>query len=236
MISWKTNSKYNEKSEVQQAAMSALIRAMNESRTGLVIMPCGSGKSSVIAEVGFRAGKTVLILCYERQGATQVASLLRNHTTLDKTQVFLVGETKAMIPDSLICFVVVTYTLFVASTGGSKRGKVSEIGNFLKKMSFDAVLCDEAHHVTAATFRPCIEELKTRTRHLFGFTGTLYRGDDTVLGETRKEHEQRVFGWLGTVIFRSTCQDLEARGLIAKVTFRNPRTSAQRTQRSLNDP
>jgi len=219
-VAWKPGSKYATKSEPQEEAMCALHHAMDEGNDGIVILPCGSGKSALIAEVMARAGTKCLVLCYEKQGVVQMATLLREHLNLVSNQVcMLTGESKDE-PNSLVCFVVMTYGLYAASVGATKKGRASAIGEFLRTQHWDCVACDEVHHACAVTYRPCIEQLKECTKHLFGFTGTLFRGDDSVAGETREEHEARVFGWFGEVLFRRTCQDLEERGLIAKVRRR----------------
>jgi superfamily II DNA or RNA helicase len=219
-VSWKGDSKFLSRSEPQEEAVAVLDHAMKDERHGIVILPCGSGKSALIVETALRSGTKCLILCFEKQGVVQMATLLRDHTTLVHNQVcMLTGESKDE-PNSLVCFVVMTYGLYASSVGATKKGRASAIGDFLKSQVWDCVACDEIHHANAATYRPCVEALKGCTKHLFGFTGTLFRGDDAVAGETREEHEERVFGWFGSVIFRRTCQDLEERGLIAKVRRR----------------
>ena len=229
-VAWNEGSKFLEPSEPQEEALVVLERAIREKRNGIVILPCGSGKSWLIVEIAARAGTgtKVLILCYEKQGVVQMATLLREHTNLVHNQVcMLTGESKDE-PNNLVCFVVMTYGLYASSVGATKKGRTSAIGEFLKAQHWDCVACDEVHHANAATYRPCIEQLIENTEHLFGLTGTLFRGDDAAAGETREEHEARVFGWFGKVLFRRTCQDLEERGLIAKVrrrTIMTPFTS-----------
>ena len=222
-VEWKAGSKYQNKSEIQTEAMGALLSALREKRHGIVILPCGSGKSALIVEIAAQAGTMCLILCYEKQGVVQIATLLREHTNLHHNQVcMLTGETKDT-PNALVCFVVMTYNLYASSVGGTRRGRTSELGAFLKACKWDLVACDEVHHVCATTYRPPLEALKESATHMFGFTGTLFRGD-SVASETREEHEARVFGWFGEVLFRRTCQELEAEGLIAKVRRRTVMT------------
>jgi len=218
-VTWKEGSKFLRPSEPQEEAMITLECAIREKRNGIVILPCGGGKSWLIVQAAMLASKgtKVLILCFEKQGVVQIATLLREHTSLVHHQVcMLTGESKDE-PNTLVCFVVMTYGLYASSIGATKKGRTSAIGEFLKAQHWHCVACDEVHHANALTYRPCIEDVIENTDHLFGFTGTLFRGDDAVAGETREEHEARVFGWFGKVLFRRTCQDLEERGLIAKV-------------------
>lgn len=220
-VRWKEGSKYQTKSETQAEAMKVLREALACGRNGIVILPCGTGKSALIVELAIEAGTMCLILCYEKQGVVQIANLLREHTSLQHHQVcMLTGESKDT-PNALVCFVVMTYNLYASSVGGTRRGRTSELGAFLKACKWNFVACDEAHHVCAPTYRPFLENINTE--HVFGFTGTLFRGD-SVANETREEHEKRVFGWFGEVLFRRTCQELEAKGLIAKVRRRTVMT------------
>lgn len=223
MIQWKPESKYNQKSETQAEAMIALLDAMKgDKKGGIVILPCGSGKSALIAEVAM-LGNMNLILSYEKQGVIQLTAILRDHTTLKSSDVCqLTGETKD-VPNDSLCFVVMTYGLFASSIGATRRGQVSTIGQFLLKQVWDCVLCDEVHHACAATYKPFLQNLKLKSSWMFGFTGTLFRSD-YALNDTREQHEKSAFGWFGEVIFRRSCNQLESSGMIAKVRRRTIKT------------
>ena len=230
---WTRDSKYNEKSEVQHDAMNAIENAIEntpvgssvEKRGSICILPCGSGKSSLMVEGAMkkvakaRDGGSVncLFLCYEKQGVIQLSTLLRDHTTLLSSFVCVVSGEVKNVPNHLACYAVMTYGMYVSLTI-PRAGRTSEIGKFLKKTHWNIVMADEVHHSTAATYKPALEELKNNSQQIMGFTGTLFRSESDRAGnESREAHEERLFGWLGHVIFRRTCRELENCGLIAKI-------------------
>lgn len=217
---FRPSSPFTKPSEIQQAAIDALLTT--KERSGLVICPCGSGKTAILIHVAMKlaargkaAGKAqrVLVLCYESQGVLQIADAMRRHTTLGDREVCVQTGRHKDVPSSNFCFLVTTYAMFSASGNGrSASGKRARA--YVETTPFDVVLCDEAHHVCAPTYRAFLETL--RAERMYGLTATLYRNDSTVQ-ETRREHERRMFGWFGPVLYHATAAESERAGLIAKI-------------------
>lgn len=216
------SSPYAQPSEIQVAARDAVLASKR--RSGIVIAPCGSGKTALLIELAMKlaaqspqSGETqrVLFLCYESQGVLQLAEALRQHTTLGDKQVCVQTGRQKDVVKSKFCFMVTTYAMFSAS--GNGRSEASRQARaYVEETAFDVVLCDEVHHACAPTYRPFLEMLLLKARHVLGFTATLYR-NDSVAEETRKEHERRLFGWFGPVLYRATAAELERAGLVAKI-------------------
>ena len=219
---FRTSSPYANPSEIQRAAVDALLASKH--RSGIVICPCGSGKTAVLIEVAMKLAarsktssqsQRVLILCYESQGVLQIADALRNHTTLGQGQVCVQTGRQKDVPGANFCFLVTTYAMFSSSSSGrSESGK--KVRAYVERTAFDVVLCDEVHHICAPTYRTFLEMLQKKADRMLGFTATLYR-NDSVVEETRKEHERRMFGWFGPVIYHATAGELERAGLVAKI-------------------
>ena len=218
---FRPSSPYTQPSEIQQAAVDALLKT--KARSGIVICPCGSGKTAVLIQVAMKlaarskaAGQAqrVLILCYESQGVLQVAEALRRHTTLGDKVCVQTGRHKD-VPGSNFCFLVTTYAMFSAS-GNSRGASGKRAREYVENTAFNVVLCDEAHHIGAPTYRKFLEMLQEKAERMYGFTATLYRNDSAVQ-ETRREHERRMFGWFGPVLYRATAAESERAGLVAKI-------------------
>lgn len=217
------SSPYATPSEIQRAAASAVLHSRS-ARSGIVVAPCGSGKTALLIELAMKLAtrsptaneaQRVLILCYESQGVLQMAEALRQHTTLGPKQVCVhTGRHKDPVK-SKFCFMVTTYAMFSASGNGRSESS-RQARAYIEETAFDVVLCDEVHHACAPTYRPFLEMLLRKARHVLGFTATLYR-NDSVAEETREEHERRLFGWIGPVLYRATAAELERAGLIAKI-------------------
>ena len=211
----KPGSKLRASSAVQEEALEAI---RGTASPGIVVMPCGSGKTSVFVQAAVEAGRKVLFLCFEKQGVVQVAQTIREHTTVQENQLCVYTSDIKKEPNTLFCFMVTTYGMF-ASTAGSRSEVTKRVRNFVTTAKWDLVVLDEAHHAAAATYKPLVELLVRNSKRTLGFTGTLCRnelmGQNT--GLTRDEFMEQQFGFIGEVLYSRKCIELEDDGLIAKV-------------------
>lgn len=212
-LCFEETSPFNTKSEPQERMMRA-IRASDEN--GLIVAPCGIGKSAVILEAAMEAGTMVLMLCYEAQGVHQIAKDLQEHTILQPNQIVKYTGNCRDRPrtGTRFCYLVTTYGMFAGN--GSKRSLQSQaMRKFVEETKWDLVCCDEGHHIGASTYKPMIESL-TATRKLC-FTATPYRSDCYTAAEDDNEHIKRAFRWFGKVLAHITWREVDAAGLIAKI-------------------
>ena len=211
-FSFKEHSPFNVKSEPQ----ARMIRAIKDAngKSGLVVAPCGSGKSAVLLEAAMEAGTMVLIFCYESQGVKQIAKDLREHTTLMDAQICTyTGKHKKKL-NARFCYLVTTYGMFAGPE--ARRNEASrEVRDFVFKTEWDLVCCDEAHHMCADTYQPMIERLKCKRK--LGFTATPYRSELFSATQGRDANVESAFGWFGPVLVRISWREVEAAGLIAKI-------------------
>lgn len=214
-FSLRTGSKLKDSSAVQAQALAA-IRATKH--PGIVVMPCGSGKTSVFVQAAVEAGRKALFLCYEKQGVIQVADTIREHTTVQESQLCVYTSDIKKEPNALYCFMVTTYGMF-ASTSGSRSELTKRVRSYVMSTAWDLVVLDEVHHAAAATYKPLVEQLVLNSRRTLGFTGTLCRNE--LMGQnnglTRDEFMEQQFGFIGEVLYSRKCVELEDDGLIAKV-------------------
>ena len=87
----------------------------------------------------------------------------------------------------------------------------------------------------ADTFREVVEKLKPKAKRILGFTGTLCRSQLGASTEERIRNEEitasekateEYFAFIGPVLFRRSCADLEATGDIAKLHLKRIETPA----------
>tara|TARA_B100000795_G_scaffold241824_1_gene204770 strand:+ start:710 stop:2455 length:1746 start_codon:yes stop_codon:yes gene_type:complete len=209
------NSKFRTcRSEIQEACNDAI--NLEPRRNGIIISPCGSGKTAIALNAAMQAGAMVLIVGFESQGVLQIAKDLRMHTTLQDSHICVCTGKSRGVPGSNFCYMVTTYGTF-SGVKGSKSEATKKAQNFVMNTKFDLVVLDEVHHACAPTYRPFIEHLVKNATRVLGFTATLFRNEYSYSTQTREEHEDEAFGWLGPVLFRRNCADLEKSGLIAKI-------------------
>tara|TARA_B110000902_G_scaffold191988_1_gene217456 strand:+ start:1517 stop:3247 length:1731 start_codon:yes stop_codon:yes gene_type:complete len=215
MFALRATSPFHRLSDPQQEALDAL---RETGSSGIVVLPCGSGKTCVFLRAALEAGRKVLFLCFEKQGVAQVAAVIKQHSTIDPRFVCVCTGEKKPEPNSLFCFLVGTYSLFTSSaTGTSTLDTTTRLRQFVQSTHWDLVVLDECHHAAAPTYKPFVESLRA-TRKL-GFTGTLCRGDVACSqrGDERTEAMTRHFEFIGPVLYRRSCAELENDGLIARV-------------------
>tara|TARA_B100001057_G_scaffold483523_2_gene560403 strand:- start:507 stop:2243 length:1737 start_codon:yes stop_codon:yes gene_type:complete len=206
------SSPYNVKSEPQERMMRAIRE--HKGKDGLIVAPCGIGKSSVILEAAMEAGTMVLILCYEAQGVHQIVKDLREHTILQPANICMYTGDSRGRPKSKFCYLVSTYGMLAGSD--TKRSDQSKsMRKFVKETVWDLVCCDEGHHIGASTYKPMIEGLRAKRK--LCFTATPYRSECLAAVEDDDEHIKKAFSWFGEVLVHISWREVDAAGLIAKI-------------------
>ena len=222
-------SKFNQRSEIQTAALKAVLRAR---KSGIIILPCGGGKTALIVELAMllaamseTAGQAqrVLFLCFESQGVLQTASVLREHTNIQPHHICVQTGRHKDPPHPNFCFMVTTYAMFSSTTEARSEGSKAA-RDYVFNNKWNVVVCDEVHHACAPTYEPFLKKLKEHAEIMLGATATLYRNESQVK-ETRQEHEKRIFGWFGPVLYRCSAGESERAGLVAKIRRAEVRVS-----------
>jgi len=218
----KNDSKLRNSSEVQLQALKA-IRAAGPNGSGIVILPCGAGKTSVFLQTALEAGRRVLFLCYEKQGVMQVAETIQKETVVNKDYISVYTSDVKKEPNYMFCYMVATYGMFSGVKTNRARATKETCDFVLHKAKWDAVILDETHHAGAATYRPLVEKLQKNAKRVLGFTGTLCRneiGSGRSADDARERATQMAehFLFIGPVLFSRTPLQLERKGLISKVS------------------
>jgi DNA excision repair protein ERCC-3 len=166
---------------------------------GVVVLPCGSGKTLVGLAAAAALRTRTLVLTTSRPAAHQWMHEALDKTTLDEADVGeYTGTTKRIRP-----FTVATYHIV------SHRGRKGSGAEYPHYGLFDAadwglILYDEVHLLPAPVFR-ITAQLQARRR--LGLTATLVRED-------RKEGD--VFSLIGPKRYDVPWKEMEARGYIAQ--------------------
>ncbi len=186
--------------------------------SGVVVLPCGAGKTVVGMAAMVKAQATTLILVTNTVSARQWRAEILARTDVREEDIGeYSGERKEIRP-----ITIATYQVMVS------RKK----GEFLHLDVFDAqdwglVIYDEVHLLPAPVFR-ATADLQSRRR--LGLTATLIREDG---------QETDVFTLIGPKRFDIPWKDLEAQGWIAEaecVEVRVTLTDAERMNYALSDP
>ncbi|WP_134766913.1 DNA repair helicase XPB [Nocardioides sp. 1609] len=162
--------------------------------SGVVVLPCGAGKTLVGAAAMAHAQATTLILVTNTVSARQWKDELVRRTSLTEDEI---GEYSGTVKE-IRPVTIATYQVMTTKRGGAYRHL-----ELLDARDWGLIVYDEVHLLPAPIFR-MTANLQARRR--IGLTATLVREDG---------REGDVFSLIGPKRFDAPWKDIEAQGWIA---------------------
>ncbi|WP_278264676.1 DNA repair helicase XPB [Nocardia sp. AG03] len=186
--------------------------------SGVVVLPCGAGKTMVGAAAMAKAKATTLILVTNTVAGRQWRRELLARTTLTEDEIGeYSGERKEIRPVTIATYQVITR---------KSKGEYKHLELFDSR-DWGLVIYDEVHLLPAPVFR-MTADLQSRRR--LGLTATLVREDG---------REGDVFSLIGPKRYDAPWKDIEAQGWIAPadcVEVRVTLTDAERMAYATAEP
>ncbi|GAA5949505.1 hypothetical protein JCM3765_002683 [Sporobolomyces pararoseus] len=173
-------------------------------RSGIIVLPCGAGKTLVGVTAATTIRKSCIVLCTSSVSVMQWKQQFLQWSTIKDSSisVFTADQKEKFTGDAGI--VVSTYSM-VANR--QKRSHDSQkMMDFLTSREWGFILLDEVHVVPAAMFRKVITKIKAHTK--LGLTATLVREDDKI---------DDLNFLIGPKLYEANWMDLAENGHIAKV-------------------
>ena len=168
--------------------------SFREGGSGVVVLPCGAGKTIVGAAAMVDAQRTTLILVTNTVAGRQWRDELLRRTSLTEDEIGeYSGERKEIRPVT-----IATYQVVTRKTKGEYRAL-----ELFDSRDWGLVIYDEVHLLPAPVFRMSAD-LQSRRR--LGLTATLVREDG---------REGDVFSLIGPKRYDAPWKDIEAQGWIA---------------------
>ena len=185
--------------------------AFERGRTGLVLLPCGAGKTIVGVGATVGSGSSTLVLTPSRDVATQWREAYLRYTTIDGADVCIVRGGDRFAPVS-----ITTYQAISSGAAGAQAAA----------RSWGLIVFDEVQSLPADVFRNA-SAISAHRR--LGLSATLVREDG---------READVFGMVGPVLYDVPWIELERDGWIANarcIEVRIPKapSAADRTRYKL---
>ena len=181
-----------------------------EGGSGVVVLPCGAGKTIVGAASMARAQTTTLILVTNTVAGRQWRDELLKRTTLTPEEIGeYSGEKKEIRPVT-----IATYQVVTRKTKGEYRAL-----ELFDSRDWGLIIYDEVHLLPAPVFR-MTSDLQSRRR--LGLTATLVREDG---------REDDVFSLIGPKRYDAPWKELEAAGFIATADCVEIRTDMSADER-----
>lgn len=168
--------------------------SFREGGSGVVVLPCGAGKTIVGAAAMVDAQRTTLILVTNTVAGRQWRDELLRRTSLTEDEIGeYSGEKKEIRPVT-----IATYQVVTRKTKGEYRAL-----ELFDSRDWGLIIYDEVHLLPAPVFRMSAD-LQSRRR--LGLTATLVREDG---------REGDVFSLIGPKRYDAPWKDIEAQGWIA---------------------
>ena len=162
--------------------------------SGVVVLPCGAGKTIVGAAAMAQTKATTLILVTNTVSARQWKAELLKRTTLTEEEIGeYSGARKEIRPVTIATYQVMT----------TRRKGVYAHLELFDERDWGLIIYDEVHLLPAPIFR-FTADIQSRRR--LGLTATLVREDG---------HEGEVFSLIGPKRYDAPWKDIEAQGYIA---------------------
>ena len=181
-----------------------------EGGSGVVVLPCGAGKTIVGAASMAHAKTTTLILVTNTVAGRQWRDELLRRTTLTPDEIGeYSGERKEIRPVTIATYQVVTR---------KTKGEYKALELFDSR-DWGLIIYDEVHLLPAPVFRMAAD-LQSRRR--LGLTATLVRED---------RREDDVFSLIGPKRYDAPWKELELAGYIATAECVEVRTSLSESER-----
>ena len=178
--------------------------------SGVVVLPCGAGKTLVGAAAMTTSSTTTLILVTNTVSARQWKDELLRRTSLTEDEIGeYSGAVKEVRPVTIATYQVLTL----------KRGGLYPHMELLDANDWGLIIYDEVHLLPAPIFR-MTADLQARRR--LGLTATLVREDG---------REGEVFSLIGPKRYDAPWKDIEAQGYIAPAECVEVRVDLPRDER-----
>ena len=174
------------------------------SRSGIIVLPCGSGKTLVGITAISTIKKSAIILCTSAVSVEQWRHSTLGFTTIspDAISRFTADKKEGFLTPAGI--LITTYSMM--SYTGKRSFESQKIMNFIQSHEWGLMILDEVHVVPAQMFRRTVSSISHHCK--LGLTATLVREDDKI--------EDLNF-LIGPKLYEADWQDLSAQGHIAKV-------------------
>lgn len=173
-------------------------------RSGIIVLPCGAGKTLVGITAACTIRKSVIVLCTSSVSVMQWRQQFLQWCTIQPGNVAVfTSENKQMFRgDSGL--VVSTYSM-VANTRNRSHDS-QKVMDFLTSREWGFIILDEVHVVPAAMFRRVVTALATHAK--LGLTATLVREDEKI---------SDLNFLIGPKMYEANWMELSQKGHIAKV-------------------
>ena len=173
-------------------------------KSGIIVLPCGAGKTLVGITAACTVKKSAIVLCTSAMSVVQWRNefLKWSNINPDDIAVFTSDKKEAFKKDAGI--IISTYSMVAQSK--QRAHDTKQIMDFLQNKEWGLMILDEVHVVPAEMFRKVTHAVFAHAK--LGLTATLLREDDKI---------QDLNFLIGPKLYEANWLELSEEGHIAKV-------------------
>lgn len=173
-------------------------------KSGIIVLPCGAGKTLVGITAACTIRKGVIVLCTSSMSVVQWRQEFLKWSNINPEDIAVfTADSKNKFSGST-GIIVTTYSMVTNSRERSHDSK--KMMDFLRGREWGLMLLDEVHVVPADVFRRVISSIKSHSK--LGLTATLLREDDKI---------SHLNFLIGPKLYEANWMELSQQGHIAKV-------------------
>lgn len=172
-------------------------------RSGVIVLPCGAGKTLVGVTAACTVRKRCLVLCTSGVAVEQWRTQFKMWSTIDdRTICRFTSDAK----DKPVNCNIAISTYSMVSFTGKRSWEAGEVMNFMQTQEWGLMILDEVHTIPAKQFRRVLTVVQAHCK--LGLTATLVREDDKI---------QDLNFLIGPKLYEANWMELQNNGFIARV-------------------
>jgi DNA excision repair protein ERCC-3 len=187
----------------QEKALSKMF-GNGRGKSGIIVLPCGAGKTLVGITAGCHIKKSIVVLCTSAMSSYQWSNEFKKWSDIQKDDIAVFSATDKYRFKGEAGVLVTTYSMITA--GGKRAHDTQQMMEWIQSKEWGLMLLDEVHVVPAKMFRRVGETIRAHCK--LGLTATLLREDDKITD---------LNFLIGPKLYEANWMELADQGHIAKV-------------------
>ena len=181
-------------------------------RSGIIVLPCGAGKSLTGVTAASTVKKNTMVMCINNASVMQWRDEFLNWTTISKDSIkIFTSQNKDMLPPinrpgvkNQACICISTYSMMCH--GGKRSASGEEMIRAIGEREWGCMILDEVHVAPADMFQKVLQMVNAHCK--LGLTATLVREDNKI---------RDLHFLVGPKLYEANWIDLTEMGFLAKV-------------------
>ncbi|CAK81254.1 unnamed protein product (macronuclear) [Paramecium tetraurelia] len=174
-------------------------------KSGLIVLPCGAGKTLVGVLCMSLIKSSTVIICDSNVSVEQWKREIEGYTTIDNRRIIRVtGFAKDKWQGEQPIVILTTYSWLIAQFRNNSSS-TKTVWNQISEVSWGICIVDEVHRLPAVQFQNVLKQIKCAIK--IGLTATLLREDQKL---------DNLYFMIGPKLYEENLIDLMTQGFLAK--------------------